>query len=117
MYDSTTDPRCLFFFFFIFIFFFKHKTAYDIRPRDWSSDVCSSDLAAKNQKERLYVLYEQLPVLHDGLTSSFPRWEVQTQLFPLILTWKNHQLDVFENVPICSIDYFEDFIIDRKSVV
>src|ERR1043165_1101220 len=25
--------------------FFKQKTAYEIRPRDWSSDVCSSDLA------------------------------------------------------------------------
>src|ERR1043165_3000761 len=25
-------------------FFFKQKTAYDIRPRDWSSDVCSSDV-------------------------------------------------------------------------
>ena len=24
-------------------FFFKQKTAYEIRPRDWSSDVCSSD--------------------------------------------------------------------------
>src|SRR3546814_8595841 len=25
-------------------FFFKHKTAYDMRISDWSSDVCSSDL-------------------------------------------------------------------------
>ena len=25
-------------------FFFKQKTAYELRPRDWSSDVCSSDL-------------------------------------------------------------------------
>ncbi len=29
-----------------FIFFFKQKTAYEIRIRDWSSDVCSSDLNA-----------------------------------------------------------------------
>src|SRR3546814_7041408 len=27
-------------------FFFKHKTAYEMRISDWSSDVCSSDLAA-----------------------------------------------------------------------
>src|SRR3546814_8389226 len=27
-------------------FFFKQKTAYDMRIRDWSSDVCSSDLPA-----------------------------------------------------------------------
>ena len=33
-----------FFFSFFFFFFFKQKTAYEIRPRDWSSDVCSSDL-------------------------------------------------------------------------
>ena len=26
-------------------FFFKQKTAYEIVSRDWSSDVCSSDLA------------------------------------------------------------------------
>ena len=32
------------FFFFFFIFFFKQKTAYEIVSRDWSSDVCSSDL-------------------------------------------------------------------------
>ena len=29
---------------FFFVFFFKQKTAYEIVSRDWSSDVCSSDL-------------------------------------------------------------------------
>ena len=29
--------------FYVF-FFFKQKTAYEIVSRDWSSDVCSSDL-------------------------------------------------------------------------
>src|SRR3546814_2514853 len=29
----------------LFVFFFKHKTAYEMRISDWSSDVCSSDLA------------------------------------------------------------------------
>src|SRR3546814_5100695 len=28
-------------------FFFKQKTAYEMRISDWSSDVCSSDLAMK----------------------------------------------------------------------
>ncbi len=27
------------------IFFFKQKTAYEMNPSDWSSDVCSSDLS------------------------------------------------------------------------
>src|SRR3546814_10132875 len=30
----------------VFFFFFKHKTAYEMRISDWSSDVCSSDLLA-----------------------------------------------------------------------
>src|SRR3546814_2544382 len=30
----------------ILLFFFKHKTAYEGRMSDWSSDVCSSDLEA-----------------------------------------------------------------------
>src|SRR3546814_3887964 len=29
----------------VFLFFFKQKTAYEMRISDWSSDVCSSDLA------------------------------------------------------------------------
>src|SRR3546814_6202557 len=30
----------------MFFVFFKQKTAYELRISDWSSDVCSSDLAA-----------------------------------------------------------------------
>src|SRR5213594_2668542 len=30
-----------------FFFFFKQKTAYEISVRDWSSDVCSSDLESE----------------------------------------------------------------------
>src|SRR3546814_777425 len=37
---------------FIF-FFFKQKTAYEMRISDWSSDVCSSDLAATAGRSRL----------------------------------------------------------------
>src|SRR6187431_3557694 len=36
-----------FFFIFFFFFFFKQKTAYEITVRDWSSDVCSSDLIVR----------------------------------------------------------------------
>src|SRR3546814_5156307 len=31
---------------YVCVFFFKQKTAYEMRISDWSSDVCSSDLAA-----------------------------------------------------------------------
>src|SRR3546814_3942359 len=29
------------------VFFFKQRTAYELRISDWSSDVCSSDLAPR----------------------------------------------------------------------
>ena len=32
------------------LFFFKQKTAYEIGTGDWSSDVCSSDLAMSVDK-------------------------------------------------------------------
>src|SRR3546814_4024038 len=35
---------------FVFLFF-KQKTAYEMRISDWSSDVCSSDLAARERAE------------------------------------------------------------------
>src|SRR3546814_9318969 len=35
----------------LFFFFFKQKTAYEMRISDWSSDVCSSDLAAQKHDE------------------------------------------------------------------
>src|SRR3546814_4700701 len=31
------------------VFFFKQKTAYEMRISDWSSDVCSSDLAIQRE--------------------------------------------------------------------
>src|SRR3546814_12116498 len=31
-------------------FFFKHKTAYEVRISDWSSDVCSSDLFKPHER-------------------------------------------------------------------
>src|SRR3546814_4295599 len=37
---------------FVFIFFFKQKTAYEMRISDWSSDVCSSDLADRRHHPR-----------------------------------------------------------------
>src|SRR3546814_6869529 len=39
-----------------FFFFFKQKTAYEMRISDWSSDVCSSDLADYDEIARKLIL-------------------------------------------------------------
>src|SRR3546814_17643005 len=47
------------------IFLFKQKTSYEMRISDWSSDVCSSDLAEHAGHRRLALLSEDLlQVLH-----------------------------------------------------
>src|SRR3546814_5320101 len=42
--DDACDLLCF--------FFFKQKTAYEMRISDWSSDVCSSDLAVAADQAR-----------------------------------------------------------------
>src|SRR3546814_8891319 len=41
-------------FMFFVIFFFKQKTAYELRISDWSSDVCSSDLGARDIRFQIH---------------------------------------------------------------
>src|SRR3546814_5087508 len=41
----------------LIFFFFKQKTAYEMRISDWSSDVCSSDLASSSLTEDFYRLF------------------------------------------------------------
>src|SRR3546814_2405393 len=51
---------------FVCFFFFKQKTAYDRRISDWSSDVCSSDLApvlfGASRKRMIGALSNEAPV-------------------------------------------------------
>src|SRR3546814_18105597 len=44
----------------LFLFFFKQKTAYEMRISDWSSDVCSSDLALRTRKIDVLILPSEL---------------------------------------------------------
>src|SRR3546814_10189072 len=48
IYVCVLTIACMYLQFFVFFFFFKQKTAYEMRISDWSSDVCSSDLARAN---------------------------------------------------------------------
>src|SRR3546814_6614540 len=56
----------------LFFFFFKHKTAYEMRISDWSSDVCSSDLFYDPEQDNADSLqedaYEQMCEFHRLLT-------------------------------------------------
>src|SRR3546814_19005096 len=60
------------------LFFFKHKTAYEMRISDWSSDVCSSDLVSGSAILTLWALlgFESASVAADKVenpTVTIPR--------------------------------------------
>src|SRR3546814_6406070 len=48
----------------IVLFFFKQKTAYEMRISDWSSDVCSSDLAALGDEAHAALRHRRLDDRH-----------------------------------------------------
>src|SRR3546814_3885308 len=49
LYTVTVSYLCCVVYILCF-FFFKQKTAYEMRISDWSSDVCSSDLAFRDRE-------------------------------------------------------------------
>src|SRR3546814_21117382 len=52
---------------FLVFFFFKQKTAYEMRISDWSSDVCSSDLAEISRTPAAFVHPAHAVLLAGGL--------------------------------------------------
>src|SRR3546814_3740794 len=52
-------------------FFFKQKTAYELRISDWSSDVCSSDLAGA-QTDREVPVDHRRRICHGSNPTSLP---------------------------------------------
>src|SRR3546814_4823111 len=80
----------------VILFFFKHKTSYDMRISDWSSDVCSSDLRPiighiladvaelKPEEVRLVVGYRG-DTVERYARSAFPN-------LPVRIVWQNEQL-------------------------
>src|SRR3546814_4436299 len=64
-----------------FFFFFKQKTAYEMRISDWSSDVCSSDLAGERARTAgelaIYVFYVAVATFSIVLAAWAPRYAPQ----------------------------------------
>ena len=60
-----------------FFFFFKQKTAYEMCGRDWSSDVCSSDLKTNtaisnyNQSHHLFINKPTSDLIFNYMQSDF----------------------------------------------
>src|ERR1043166_9514917 len=56
-------------------FFFKQKTAYEIPKRDWSSDVCSSDLGLLRPRIALALAREFL--VDPDAVEKLHQWEIE----------------------------------------
>ena len=82
-----------------FFFFFKQKTAYEMCGRDWSSDVCSSDLQGSIVEEFVCcrALAPQAPRtkrLHALIAEAMPVADLpQSRQNDVRLPWDGVQLD------------------------
>ena len=56
------------------LFFFKQKTAYDVVDCDWSSDVCSSDLAQGIDFRGSHKTSSKLGAYHNLIRESIPHY-------------------------------------------
>src|SRR3546814_6904849 len=65
-------------YFYDMVYFFKQKTAYEMRISDWSSDVCSSDLADGRRKDHVYWTLSFAREAAD-LEASADHWEGQVR--------------------------------------
>src|SRR3546814_3814091 len=65
-----------------FFFFVKQKTAYVMRISDWSSDLCSSDLASQLLRTSKWTKYPVLPTLERAMRVSVT--EAKGQLTELV---------------------------------
>src|SRR3546814_3683513 len=63
----------------LLFFFFKQKTAYEMRISDWSSDVCSSDLAGVGHRHGTGVARARTNFTGSGLYPRTFRSEDQAQ--------------------------------------
>src|SRR3546814_5404462 len=70
-------------------FFFKQKTAYEMRISDWSSDVCSSDLANHTAQPCIALLVRHHPLLQRIKPAfqfrSLRAFQQQTQIVPAVI--------------------------------
>src|SRR3546814_12596603 len=79
--------------YFVLFFFFKQKTAYEMRISDWSSDVCSSDLAAL-VSPRPVGARQRLILVLDGQYAVADRESVEGQRHDAARAFVRHHLEV-----------------------
>src|SRR3546814_3847355 len=87
----------------LFFFFFKQKTAYEMRISDWSSDVCSSDLADEEESRDLR-----------------RRWGVMFQggaLFSTLSVAENIQVPLREYYPRLDADLLDEIAAYKVEMV
>ena len=95
------------------------KTAYEVRPRDWSSDVCSSDHNENIDKtveniKKLGLSYF-LVDLNAATIDRDPRHDLTRRYENLLATFTSDNLELVETDSICLKIALEDYKKSKKS--
>src|SRR5699024_12023713 len=73
-------------------FFFSSRSRHTISKRDWSSDVCSSDLKMQSIEDELFSKLEQLSETKD-IESPFAREVYELHKEWLMYSWTNYSAE------------------------
>src|SRR3546814_8359322 len=117
----------IYWFFLFCFFFFKHKTAYEMRISDWSSDVCSSDLDAPIEiaimvcpqagASTIYGMYDMLAGAGRDWETVIEGTPTEGRLRPRILSRDGVPMVVGNGVTVTPDGRFEDCLAPDVVVV
>src|SRR3546814_7046407 len=99
---------------FCFFFFFKQKTAYEMRISDWSSDVCSSDLASANLTRVITGLESDLSQPLEGRGVGAMAGEIRSYVHSLP---EGQRMGFIQKAIEAGDERTVGAVLDRKSVV
>ncbi|MHA2253206.1 MAG: restriction endonuclease [Candidatus Kariarchaeaceae archaeon] len=72
--------------------------------------------AVDKQKERGFELFEMIPIIHDSPEIVWSHWD-KAIIFPMIVTWRNHNLTFHDEVLICATSSLLDLLANFSSYV
>jgi hypothetical protein len=91
---------------------FKFPYIYIIDCKHYKTPNKSSmKIAVDKQKERTEVLLEEFPILYDDIVSKLQLpLKREIFLYPMIISWRNHDIQIYQDVPIVAFSQLQGFI-------
>lgn len=73
--------------------------------------------AVNKQKERTEILLEEFPILYEEIVSKLQLpLKRKIFLYPVIISWKNHDIQIYQDIPIVAFSHLQGFIQEMNEI-